>query len=138
LPSRSGFQAANFVLRRALPVGPITKRPTSVSKASSGLPGLPCWPFLFFLRACGLCRAPYLMTTFREKSFSIGKYLVSPLTSMAAPGRFMAAVSVRSGQGPGTHDRIFRFIPEFATRQGARRYAARQGVIWAQSPSLAA
>jgi hypothetical protein len=77
------------------------------------------------------------MTTNREKTFSVGKYLVSPLTTLTTAGAYAPSVSIRSGQGRGTHDRVFRFVARFPTREGARRYAAEQGLLWlAQSSSM--
>ncbi|MBI5268123.1 MAG: hypothetical protein HY856_00435 [Burkholderiales bacterium] len=69
------------------------------------------------------------MTTTREKTFSVGKYLVSPLTRPDGAGRFTASVSIRSGTGTGTHDRLFRFIGDFPTRKAACRYASEQGAL---------
>ncbi|MFZ5549474.1 MAG: hypothetical protein ACOZJX_12325 [Pseudomonadota bacterium] len=77
------------------------------------------------------------MITIREKTFSVGKYLVSPLTRRTDDGDFAASVSIRSGQGSSTHDRVFRFLPLFTTREGARRYAIEQGLNWLQQPSRA-
>jgi hypothetical protein len=68
------------------------------------------------------------MTTTREKTFSVGKYLVSPLTHAVDSGRYSASVSIRSGRGSNTHDRVFRFSAHFPTREGARRHAIEQGV----------
>ncbi len=65
-----------------------------------------------------------------EKSFSVGRYLVSPLIQLNADGDFSAGVSIRSGSGRATHDRVFRFTPSFTSRESARRYAAREGVSW--------
>lgn len=70
------------------------------------------------------------MTTNREKTFSVGKYLVSPLTTLTAAGAYAPSVSIRSGHGRGTHDRVFRFVARFPTREAARRYAAEQGLLW--------
>ena len=70
------------------------------------------------------------MTTTQEKTISVGKYLVSPLTRLTDAGDYCASVSIRSGRGSGTHDRVFRFVPRFTTREGARRYAIEQGVNW--------
>lgn len=67
------------------------------------------------------------MTTTTEPSISVGKYLVSPSTRITDAGDFAASISIRSGQGRGTHDRVFRFIPRFATREGALRYALAEG-----------
>ena len=75
------------------------------------------------------------MTAIREKTFSVGKYLVSPLTRLTDAGQYIASVSIRSGQGSGTHDRVFRFLPSFATRESARRYATEQGMNWLQHPA---
>lgn len=70
------------------------------------------------------------MTTNREKTFSVGKYLVSPLTTLTQAGTYAPSVSIRSGQGRSTHDRVFRFVARFARRDEARRYAAEQGLRW--------
>jgi hypothetical protein len=77
---------------------------------------------------------PKSMTTIREKTFSVGKYLVSPLTRINEAGAYVASVSIRSGRGSGTHDRVLRFVPQFATRESAVRYATEQGLSWLQSP----
>jgi hypothetical protein len=74
------------------------------------------------------------MTTIREESFAVGKYLVSPLTTRTDAGDYAASVSIRSGQGSHTHDRVMRFLPLFDTREGARRYAVEQGMHWLQHP----
>ena len=75
------------------------------------------------------------MITIREKTFTVGKYLVSPLTRDTETGEFTAAVSIRSGSGRAMHDRVFQFKPLFPTRESARRYAAREGASWVMSPS---
>jgi len=63
----------------------------------------------------------------QANALSIGKYLLSPLVKLTDSGRYAASVSVRSGRGCGTHDRIFRFVPSFATCEEATRYALIQG-----------
>ena len=72
------------------------------------------------------------MKTTLEKAFSVGKYLVSPLTRTTESGRYQASVSIRSGSGRGTHDRVFRFVPEFNTRESALKYAIAEGHTWLQ------
>ncbi len=67
------------------------------------------------------------MITHTEKSYSVGKYLVSPSSQITESGAFTASLSIRSGRGSGTHDRVFRFIPTFSTREGALTYAATEG-----------
>jgi hypothetical protein len=61
---------------------------------------------------------------------SVGKYLVSPLIKNLDDGRFAAAVSIRSGRGSGTHDRVIRLTPRFASHASAVRYAIDHGLGW--------
>ena len=66
---------------------------------------------------------------------TLGKYLVSPLVRRRSDGRFAASVSIRSGRGSGTHDRVLRFVRDFATSIEALRYAADQGRNWVDEPA---
>ena len=68
------------------------------------------------------------MNTTLEKAFSVGKYLVSPLTRSTESGLYTASVSIRNGM----HDRVFRFVPEFSTRESALQYAVAEGHSWLQ------
>jgi len=77
------------------------------------------------------------MTTTLEKPFSVGKYLVSPFTKITEGGDYQASLSIRSGRGIGTHDRVFRFLPRFPTSQAALNYAAHQGRRLLSQPLLA-
>ncbi|MDM0014158.1 hypothetical protein QTH87_17100 [Variovorax sp. J22P168] len=63
-----------------------------------------------------------------QHSIAVGKYLVSPLIKDLDDGRFSASVSIRSGRGSGTHDRVMRFTPSFASHAAAVRYAVDQGL----------
>ena len=83
-----------------------------------------------FLRCGRLPAARLLMTTNREKTFSVGRYLVSPLTTLTPAGTYAPSVSIRSGQGRGTHERVFRLEARFARRDDARRHAADHGRRW--------
>jgi len=65
-----------------------------------------------------------------QHSIAVGKYLVSPLIKNLDDGRFAASVSIRSGHGSGTHDRVMRFTPSFANQAAAIRYALDQGLGW--------
>ncbi|MEY3381577.1 MAG: hypothetical protein RL468_2175 [Pseudomonadota bacterium] len=67
------------------------------------------------------------MNTTLENAFSVGKYLVSPLSRLSESGRYLASVSIRSGSGRGTYDRVFRFVPQFDTQEGALQYAITEG-----------
>ena len=66
---------------------------------------------------------------------SVGKYLVSPLAKQQGEG-FAASVSIRSGRGSATHDRVLRFVPMFDTAAEAARYAATQGLAWIARAAL--
>ena len=74
------------------------------------------------------------MTTTLEKTFPVGKFLVSPLARFTEAGDYAASLSIRSGRGTGTLDRVFRFLPRFACRQDALQYALTQstGLLPAQ------
>lgn len=65
-----------------------------------------------------------------ETPLSVGKYLISPLTQLTDTGSYAPSVSIRSGGGRATHDRIFRFVARFDTREAACRYATTQGLLW--------
>lgn len=69
--------------------------------------------------------------------FQIGKYLVSPLTRSLDDGRYAAIVSIRSGSGSMTHDRVMRFTPLFDTPGEATRFAADQATAWIGTPAPA-
>ncbi|HEX5805844.1 MAG TPA: hypothetical protein VFY31_05875 [Macromonas sp.] len=77
------------------------------------------------------------MTTTPEQSISVGKYLVSPSSKITDAGDFAASISIRSGQGRGTHDRVFRFSPRFATHEGALHYALAEGRSLVRTQQLA-
>ncbi|WP_425462758.1 hypothetical protein [Methylibium rhizosphaerae] len=74
-------------------------------------------------------------------ALQVGKYLVSPLIRRDDGGRYTASVSIRSGRGSMTHDRVMRFVPVFASREQAARFATSQALTWigqrapAQAPS---
>ena len=50
-----------------------------------------------------------------QHSIAVGKYLVSPLIKDLDDGRYAASVSIRSGRGSGTHDRVIRLTPRFVS-----------------------
>ena len=61
---------------------------------------------------------------------TVGKYLVSPLTRQLGDGRFAASVSIRSGKGSHTHDRVLRLASVFADPAAAAHYATSEGLDW--------
>ena len=70
------------------------------------------------------------MMTSSHTNTTVGKYLVSPLTKVLDDGRFAASVSIRSGSGSGTHDRVLRLASVFADHVAAAHYATSEGLQW--------
>jgi hypothetical protein len=68
-------------------------------------------------------------------NIAVGKYLVSPLTKRLDDGRYAASVSIRTGRGTATHDRVLRFAALFNTQAAAVTYATEQGLIWVREPA---
>ena len=52
----------------------------------------------------------------------VGNYVVTPLSHIDGSGLFASTVSIRRG----VYDRIFRFIPQFASEALANNYALAQ------------
>lgn len=67
------------------------------------------------------------------KSIEVGRYLVSPMIKPHADGGFAASVSIRSGTGMASHDRVLRFVPRFESRRAAIRYATTEGLAWVRT-----
>ncbi|MGC4077917.1 MAG: hypothetical protein QM702_12995 [Rubrivivax sp.] len=59
----------------------------------------------------------------------VGRYTVSPLTRHDIDG-YAASVSIRSGSGRATHDRVLRLLPRFTTRDAAAHHATTEGLAW--------
>lgn len=68
-------------------------------------------------------------------TIAVGKYLVSPLARQQGEGCFAASVSIRSGQGSATHDRVLRFHGIFDTAAAALHYATEHALGWIQERS---
>jgi len=68
-----------------------------------------------------------------KHSIEVGKYLVSPMIKPQSDGSFAASVSIRSGQGMASHDRVMRFTPSFHSQRAAIRYARAEGLAWIQA-----
>ena len=81
------------------------------------------WPALRLHRrpAAHCLRTAFL--DLMHPTFPVGKFLVTPLVKPSEGGGFAASVSIRRG----THDRVFRFVPRFASEALAARYAMRHG-----------
>ena len=61
---------------------------------------------------------------------TVGKYLISPLVKVLENGWYAASVSIRSGSGSGTHDRVLRLTRLFRDRVAALQYATAEGLQW--------
>lgn len=65
-----------------------------------------------------------------DTKIAVGKYLVSPLARQQGEGQYAASVSIRSGQGSGTHDRVLRFHGIFDSAAAAVHYATEHALGW--------
>ena len=70
-----------------------------------------------------------------KHSIEIGKYLVSPLIKQLDDGLFAPSVSIRTGRGSATHDRVLRLTPRFDSLNDAIRYATDEGLRWIGTPA---
>ena len=64
------------------------------------------------------------------ETITVGKYLISPLIRMLENGWYACSVSIRSGSGSGTHDRVLRLTRLFRDQLAAVRYATAEGLQW--------
>lgn len=61
---------------------------------------------------------------------TVGKYLISPLTRPLDNGWFACSVSIRSGSGSSTTDRVVRLTRLFRDQLAAAEYALAEGLQW--------
>ncbi len=61
---------------------------------------------------------------------TIGKYRIAACPRQLADGQFAAQVSIASGRGSASTDRVMRFVDEFPTHDAASSYAIEQGLNW--------
>ena len=73
--------------------------------------------------------------TMNDTPIEVGKYLVSPIAKRQSEGRYAASVSIRSGRGSGTHDRVLRFTGIFDSAAAAVHYATEHAMGWIQERS---
>jgi len=66
----------------------------------------------------------------RPPAVTIGKYRIAACPHPLDDGRFAAQVSIASGSGRSTTDRVMRFCDDFATPDAAAHYALAQGIEW--------
>jgi len=61
---------------------------------------------------------------------TVGKYLISPLVKLLENGWYASSVSIRSGSGSGTTDRVVRLTKLFQSQLQAAEYALQEGLQW--------
>ena len=71
-----------------------------------------------------------ILMTMNDSQIEVGKYLVSPTARAQCKGRFAASVSIRSGRGSATHDRVLRFSGIFDSAAAAVHYATEHALAW--------
>ena len=67
--------------------------------------------------------------------FAVGDFRITPLSRSHGEDQHTAVLSIRSGQGSQTHDRVYTFKPDFKTQDSALMYAAAQGHYWLLNPA---
>lgn len=72
------------------------------------------------------------MNNNKNNGIEVGRYRVSPMAQARGDGGFDALVSIRSGQGMASVDRVMQFTPSFRSQQAALRYARSEGLAWAR------
>jgi len=60
----------------------------------------------------------------------MGKYRIAACARELEDGAFASQVSIASGRGSASTDRVMRFTPQFSTRAAASGYAIEQGIQW--------
>jgi hypothetical protein len=69
-------------------------------------------------------------TTTKQTPITMGKYRIAACPRPLSGGRFAAQVSIASGSGSATTDRVMRFYDEFASHDAAADFAIEQGIDW--------
>jgi hypothetical protein len=78
------------------------------------------------------------MTVSNDHNLTVGKYLISPLTRALDNGWYACSVSIRSGSGSTTTDRVVRLTRLFRGKVAACEYAVAEGLRWiGAGPSVA-
>lgn len=89
----------------------------------------------FGQRAPVMATAPvdFLMiftTTIEQTPITMGKYRIAACPRELPCGQFAAQVSIASGRGSASTDRVMRFHDAFPSHDAASRYAIAQGIDW--------
>jgi hypothetical protein len=60
----------------------------------------------------------------------MGKYRIAACPRQLPCGQFAAQVSIASGRGSASTDRVMRFHDEFSSHDAAAQFAIAQGIDW--------
>jgi len=71
--------------------------------------------------------------SFSLSPVTIGKYRIAACPRPLVSGRFVAQVSIASGRGSASTDRVMRFHDDFPSFDAAASYAMAQGINWVQA-----
>jgi hypothetical protein len=69
---------------------------------------------------------------FQNHAITLGKYRIAACPRALPSGRFAAQVSVASGVGSASTDRVICFTDDFATLEAAASFSMAQGLDWVQ------
>ncbi len=72
-------------------------------------------------------------TTTKQLPITIGKYRIAACPRQLPCGQYAAQVSIASGRGSASTDRVMRFHSEFSSHDAASRYAIAQGIDWVRA-----
>ncbi len=103
---------------------PGTPRSSNISAASITAPAL----WLDLQRVAASLAETLFMSDFSSTTLTLGRYLISPLIRSADCGGYSASVSIKSGRGSATHDRVLRLVGRFCTAEGAQSHALAKAI----------
>jgi len=72
-----------------------------------------------------------------HSAITLGKYRIAACPRAIEGGRYAAQVSIASGRGSASTDRVMRFIDDFPTHEAAASYAIEQGLNWVRETTRA-
>ena len=71
----------------------------------------------------------------RPSPVTLGKYRIAACPQVLQTGRYAAQVSIASGNGSASTDRVLRFCDDFSSHDAAAQYALAQGIEWVRNPT---
>jgi hypothetical protein len=72
-------------------------------------------------------------TTTKEIPLTMGKYRIAACPKQLPDGQYAAQVSIASGRGSASTDRVMRFHDEFASHDDAAQFSIAQGIDWVRA-----